>query len=177
MTEKQVETSSTMSSKDNSELVNLHKLLTEIIPELSFSDTLIDEEMLSIPFVEEFMTELPLELQQQITEQVFANFNSLQEIVDNGEFYLQNPAQLLVIVLLWHRQKPTQMHQVSSLQNCNVNWIRYCQCFFHKKIKLTKLMLLLTQLLLQIAASDLSKVKSLLQVLNSYFNMYQQIYN
>ena len=83
---------------ENEELTNLHKLIINLLEELPFNEELMDEEALSVPFIDNFMQELPLELQTHI-EQLFESNESLMDIVGNGEGYLQNPVELLAVFL------------------------------------------------------------------------------
>lgn len=89
---------------DGEAILDLHKLIKQLVEKLSFSDTQLDEDLLNSPIIKDFMEQLPLELQMQIAD-VFVNNNVLSDIIDetvisieeNG--YLQDPAKLLALVI------------------------------------------------------------------------------
>ncbi|OIJ09905.1 hypothetical protein BKP35_15595 [Anaerobacillus arseniciselenatis] len=98
---------------ENEELTSLHKLIINLLEELPFNEELMDEEALSIPFIDNFMKELPLELQTHI-EQLFESNEKLMDIVGKGEGYLQNPVELLAVFLHLAQVDITEVEQQIS---------------------------------------------------------------
>ena len=99
-----------MIDAENEELASLNKLISTFLEELPHSETLMDKEALTIPFIEEFINELPFELQLDI-ERLFENNETLLEIVGKGEGYLQNPVEILAVMLHLAQVDTAQIEQ------------------------------------------------------------------
>ncbi|QOY34472.1 flagellar hook-length control protein FliK [Anaerobacillus isosaccharinicus] len=102
---------------DQDHLSDLHKLVSKFVEELPFSDTVVDEEILTLPLVENLLEQLPLEMQLQI-QQVFSNNEYINDIISTGKDYLQDPVQLLAVILLLSQsvEPPTELAPKVQLQ-------------------------------------------------------------
>lgn len=104
-----------LKENDNEELVALEKLISQLVDALSVGDALVADDVLDNPLVVDLLDQLSNQLQLEL-KAFFEENDSLESLLEQGEGYLNNPIQLLAVVIgLAHFQSQSQGYSGSEL--------------------------------------------------------------
>ncbi|WNF35458.1 flagellar hook-length control protein FliK [Bacillaceae bacterium IKA-2] len=99
----------------NEELVDLEKLMSQLIDALSGRDVIFAEDVLENPLVVDFLEQLSYDLQLELQALLGGNY-SLKSLLEQGGGELNNPIQLLAVMIdLAHTQTQNQVDSETKI--------------------------------------------------------------